>query len=110
MNMMRGFLGSYLEGFDPSRRPAWPATRAIAEVVVVADFAVTVLVTTAVMRLAMLTAEAKKSLFLQGPKIHKRDEGDGGEGRSRIGVESGEKLYPFISGESSGSYPVMNLR
>lgn len=94
MKMMSGFLGSYLEGFDPSRRPAWLATRVVAEVVGVVDFAVTVVVTTAVMRLAMLTAESKKSLFLHGPTIHKRD-GDEGGGRWGGGAMS---LYTLSVG------------
>lgn len=58
MNMMRGFLGSYLEGFDPSMMPPWDATREAAEVVV--GFAVTVVVTTAVMTLAMVMVRRAK--------------------------------------------------
>lgn len=52
MKMMRGFFGSYLEGFEPSRMPPWAAAREAAEVVV--DVAVTVAVTTEVTTLAMM--------------------------------------------------------
>ena len=53
MNMMTGFLGSYLLGFAPSKIP--PCFAALeAAVVAAAAFAVTVLVTVARIELAMM--------------------------------------------------------
>ena len=81
MNMMRGFLGSYLEGFNPSRMPPWVAAREVAEVA--AGFAVTVAVTTEVMTLAMMMTRRARTNFPRGPKsIEKRKEErvEGGEG------------------------------
>lgn len=97
MNMMRGFLGSYLEGFNPSRMPPWVAAREVAEVA--AGFAVTVAVSTEVMTLAMMMTRHARTTFPHGPKsIEKRK----GERRKGSKVERGRRGLVISAGESSG--------
>lgn len=82
MNMMMGFLESYLEGFDPSRMPPWLAALEAAEVVV--GFAVTVAVTTEVMMLAMM---ARREANHNSPKTKVYE-----QERQRRWVGRGERL------------------
>lgn len=56
MNMIMGFLGSYLDGLPPSRMPPWGAALTVEEGAREATVLVTVLVTTEAMARSALTA------------------------------------------------------
>ena len=58
MNMMMGFLGSYLEGFAPWMMPPWLGARAAAAAGLAVAVVVTVCVTVETEKLAMMECTA----------------------------------------------------